>query len=263
MVRQRPMSLLVAIMTLVGGGVTEAQEATPGLPPTLRVLTAADEMPEMFSFEPSEAPGLERELIEGFCRLHGLRLESVPVRDFGQIISMLERGEGDVITGIVVTPKRRERIDFTSQLFPIRHLIVTRQPDGPVSDPSVLRSLRVGVIPGTSWEDVAIDAGVPDDRRVAFTDADALFDGLRDGRVRAVVVPLFDFALARKRDAALVAGAFVGPKGSAAFGVRKTAPQLLGALNSYLSVTRQSRHHLMFRYLDERALSLIALARKD
>lgn len=261
--RQRRMNLLVAIVGLVGVAAAGAEEATPGLPPTLRVLTAADEMPEMFSFDPSRPPGLERELIEGFCRLQGLRFESVPVRDFDQIISMLERGEGDVITGIVATPERRERIDFTSEVFPMRHLIVTRQPDGPVSDPNDLLSLRVGVIHGTSWEDVVIGAGVPAKQRVAFADAGALLAGLRDGTIDAVVVALFDFALARKRDAALIAGAFVGPRGSAAFGVRKTDTPLLGALNSYLAATRQSRHHLMFKYLDESALSLIALARRD
>jgi len=261
--RQRRMSLLVAIAALLGVTAAGAQEATPGLPPTLRVLTAADEMPEMFSFDPSKPPGLERELIEGFCRLHGLGFESVPVRDFDQIISMLERGDGDVITGIVATPARRERIDFTSEVFPMRHLIVTRQPIEPVADPDDLRSLRVGVIPGTSWEDVVIGAGVPDEQRVAFADAGALLSGLRSGAVDAVVVALFDFALARKRDAALTAGAFVGPRGSAAFGVRMADTPLLDALNSYLTATRHSRHHLMFKYLDESALSLIALARRD
>ena len=69
----------------------------------------------------------------------------------------------------------------------MRHLIVTRRPAGPVSDPDDLRSLQVGVIPGTSWEEVVVDAGVPEDQRVAFPDAVALLDGLRDGKVDAVV----------------------------------------------------------------------------
>jgi ABC-type amino acid transport substrate-binding protein len=255
--------MLAVMAALSCSGPAQAQDATPGLPPTLRVLTAADEMPEMFSFDPSTPPGLERELVEGFCRMHGLGFESVPVVDFDQIISMLERGEGDLITGIVATPARREWIDFTSEVFPMRHVIVTRRPNDPVTEPDDLKDLRVGVIPGTTWEDVAIGAGVPEERRVPFSDARLLFAGMRDGTIDAVVVPIFDFALARKRDDRLAAGAFVGPRGYAAFGVRKTDTLLRDALNHYLEATRQSRHHLMFRYLDEDALSLIALARRE
>jgi ABC-type amino acid transport substrate-binding protein len=257
--RLRAMSVLGIVVSLISGGA-EAQE---GLPSTLRVLTAADEMPEMFSFDPSTPPGLERELIEGFCRLHGIGFESVPVQDFAQIISMLERGEGDLITGIVATRARRERIDFTTEVFPMRHVIVSRQPREPITDRDELRNLRVGVIPGTTWEEVAVGAGVPDDLRVPFSEAGALFAGLREGEIDAVVVPIFDFSLARKRDEALTAGAFIGPRGHAAFGVRKSDTRLREALNAYLETTRQSRHHLMFRYLDEDALSLIALARRE
>ena len=90
--------------------------STPTDDRTLRVLVATDEMPEMFSFEASGPPGFERELLAGFCRVHGLALEVVPVRDFDQIIPMLLRGEGDVIAGIVDTPARRERIAFSSEV---------------------------------------------------------------------------------------------------------------------------------------------------
>jgi len=79
----------------------------------LRVLVAADEEPEMFSFEPGSAPGLEREMIEGFARLHGMRLEVVPVTNFDQIIPTLRAGQGDVILGIVDTEARRELVGFT------------------------------------------------------------------------------------------------------------------------------------------------------
>lgn len=101
-----------AFVALVLGLAVAAQatEPTPGLPPRLRVLVPADEMPEMFSFEPKGQPGFERELVEGFCRIHGLALDVIKVADFEEIIPMLLRGEGDVITGIVDTPARREKI---------------------------------------------------------------------------------------------------------------------------------------------------------
>jgi ABC-type amino acid transport substrate-binding protein len=228
----------------------------------LRVLVASDETPEMFSFEDTARPGFERELIEGFCRIHGLRLEVRPVSDFDRIIPMLLAGEGDVITGIVDTKERRQSVAFTSEVYPVRHLAVARAPKrAPRSDE--LRALRVGVIPGTSWEQAAAEAGVPKAKRVTFRDADALLGGLRAGEVDAIVMALLDFALAQKRDPALVAGGFVGGATSAALAVRPGDARLREALDGYLQGMRHARHALMFKYLSEEALSLIALARRE
>ena len=75
---------------------------------------------------------------------------------------------------------------------------------------------------------------------------------------------LLDYSLARKRDAELVAGAFVGPDGlGAPSGCGQGDGRLAEALNGYLEGMRQARHHLMFKYLDEESLSLIALARRE
>jgi ABC-type amino acid transport substrate-binding protein len=260
---QRAVKLVVAGAVILTALEGVAAEPTPGLPAKLRVLVAADEMPEMFSFAEKGQPGLERELLEAFCRIHGLSMEVLSVRDFDQIIPMLLRGEGDVISGIVDTPTRRQRVAFTGELFPVRHLAVTRRPGPAVPRAEDLRALRVGVIPGTSWEQAATDAGVPDAKRIAFRDADALLAGLRAARVDAVVMALLDYALAAKRDPELVAGAFVGTGLSAAFAVRPRDGRLLEALNGYLEGTRQARHALMFKYLSEEALSLIALARRE
>jgi membrane-bound lytic murein transglycosylase F len=261
---QHPMRALVAAaaVLLVAGGAV-AREASPGLPPTLRVLVATDEMPEMFSFEPTGDPGFERELLEGFCRVHGLTFEVVPVRDFDTMIPMLLQGEGDVIAGIVDTPARREAVAFSSEVFPLRHMAVSRRPRGPVPNGDALRDLRVGVIPGTSWEEAVVEAGVPVDGRVPFRDAEELLVGLREGEVDALVMALLDYTLAHKRDPDLIAGGFIGPTASAAFGVRKGDKALLEMLNGYLDGMRQARYHLMFKYLDEDSLSLIALARRD
>jgi ABC-type amino acid transport substrate-binding protein len=254
---------LAAGMLAVFAATAHAVEPTPGLPSRLRVLVPSDEMPEMFSFDPKGQPGFERELIEGFCRIHGLTLDVVKVPDFEQIIPMLQRGEGDLITGIVDTEARRRKVAFTSEVFPVRHMAISRRPHSVVRTLDDLRALRVGVIPGTTWEQAVIEAGVPKSRRVAFRDAELLVAGLRSRKVDAVVMTVFDFALAKKHDSELLAGAFVGKAGTAALAVRPDDARLLEALNGYLQGIRQARHTLLFKYLSEEALTLIAQARRE
>jgi ABC-type amino acid transport substrate-binding protein len=174
---------------------------------------------------------------------------------------MLLAGEGDVITGIVATASRRQKVAFTSEVVPVRHVAVTRRPGPFLSRAEDLRALRVGVIPGTTWDEEA--TRVPGSRRVAYRDLEALVEGLRRGESDAAVMTLLDFTLAQNRDAELVAGPFVGPFSSAALAVRHDDKPLLGALNGYLEGMREARHALMFKYLSEEALSLIALARRD
>jgi len=262
--RRRVMRWTLAACTLACCAATVAAvEPTRGLPARLRVLVPADEMPEMFSFETKGEPGFERELIEGFCRIHGLTLDVVQVKDFDQIIPMLQRGEGDVITGIVDTEARRQKVAFTSEVFPVRHMAISRRPGPAVKQVDDLRAIRVGMIPSTTWEQAVIDAGVPKSKRVAFRDAERLIAGLRSGQVDAVVMTVFDFALAKRHDPELVAGAFVGKPGAAALAVRQQDARLLEALNGYLVGMRQARHTLLFKYLSEEALTLTAQARRD
>ncbi len=254
--------LVVVAAVVLSVAAVGAAGPTPGLPARLRILVTADEMPEMFSFASSGPPGLERELVEGFCRVNGLSLEVVPVRDFDEIIPMLLRGEGDLVTGIVDTKARRQKVAFTDEVFPVRHLVVTRRPRPAVTRVEDLRALRVGVIPGTSWGQATVEAGVAKGNRVSFRDTDALLAGLRAGQADAVVMALLDFALASKRDPRLEAGTFLGSSLSAAWAVRPADATLLAALDGYLKAMGQARHALMFRYLSEEALSLIALARR-
>jgi ABC-type amino acid transport substrate-binding protein len=253
---------VVAALALIASAAG-ARAAEPGLPSRLRVLVASDSMPEMFSFDGKGKPGFERELIEGFCRLQGIALEVIQVPDFEQIIPMLLRGEGDMITGIVDTTARRQKVAFSSEVFPVRHMAITRRPGPSARSLDELRGLRVGTIPGTTWEQAVVDAGVPKQKRTSYRDAELMLAGLRAGEVDAVVVTVFDFALAKKHDPELVAGTFVGRAAAAALAVRHADSRLLEAVNGYLRGMQQARHTLMFKYLNEEALTLIAQARRE
>ena len=45
---------------------------------TLRLIAVREEAPEMFSFSDTGEPGFEREIAEGFARLHDLKVQAVP-----------------------------------------------------------------------------------------------------------------------------------------------------------------------------------------
>lgn len=230
----------------------------------LRVLVSSDEMAEMFNFADEGEPGLEREMVEAFARAHGLGLEVVQVDNFETIIPALLEGRGDLITGIIDTPARREQVAFTAETLPARHVAVTRAPLAPVDSEEKLAQVRVAVVTGTSWEDAAIAAGVPEERRVGFATVQEALAGLREGRVEAMVMSLPDFAHAQQADPELRAGSFVGPAASAAWAVRPDDTALRRALDEYIRNLRRSPSWsaMVLRYFSEGALRLVGQSRQ-
>jgi ABC-type amino acid transport substrate-binding protein len=232
---------------------------------SLKVLTGFDEQPELYSFAKAGEPGFEREIVEGFARLHRIQVESVPVTNFDEIIAMLNRGEGDLITGFVDTAGRRQSVAFTEEVLPSRHAVLTREPSPVIRNLEEFRKARVGVLPGTSWEAEAVAAGVPRSNLVPFTDMKELLAQLKNGQVQATVMAVSDATLAVRRDAALQLGLFLGAPGHSAFGVRKKDPELLRTLNDYLANLRKgaSYSRLVVKYFGRDALRVLGRARKE
>lgn len=261
-------SLVVVALTAAGillpAAVVRADLAEIKGRGTLRVLASADEVPKMFDFQPGPHPGFEREIVEGFARLHRLELEVVRVDDFETIIPGLAAGKGDLIIGLIDTPERRKKIDFTSEVLPARHLAVNRKPAAPIETLPALRDGKVAVVGGTSWEAEARKAGVPEASLVAFSGTAELLEGLRSGKADAAVMSLSDYTLSAQADPALQAGLFLGEPTSAAWGVRKSDPQLKAALDEYLASLRRtpSWSRLVVKYFGEDALSVLGRAKK-
>jgi ABC-type amino acid transport substrate-binding protein len=252
--------------TVLGASADAADPLSLRVPGVLRVLASADEMPEVFSFLPRPPkPGFERELVEGFTRANRLEMRIVPVKNFDQIIPMLVKGEGDLIVGIVDTGPRRQKVSFTSETYPVRHLVVTRKPGPPVATLEEFRLRKVAVIPGTTWSDVTQEAGVGAANQLSVTDVNEALDALAKGRAQATMMTVFDFALAQQRDPALEAGLFVGTAGIAAWALRKEDLPLLKAINEYLFAVRTSptKSQMLVKYFSQEALELLRRARKE
>src|SRR5260221_14536323 len=115
----------------------------------------------MFSSDPTTTHGIEREMIEGFAKSHGLRLEVVPVVRFEQIIPNLNGRLGDVILGIVDTESRRAQVSFTDEVLPTRHVVVGVASRGQVRSLEQLRVQKVGVVTGSGLAQAAPQARIP------------------------------------------------------------------------------------------------------
>jgi ABC-type amino acid transport substrate-binding protein len=229
---------------------------------SLRVLVASDEQPEMFAIIPGAAPGFEREIIEGFSKTRRLKLEIVTVANFEQIIPMLNKGEGDLIMGIVETDSRRKQIDFTIETLPARHLVVSRAPQPPVTSLDEFRKAKVGVVAATSWAEAAAAAGAK--TPASFADLPQVLEALQTGKIGATVMSTPDFALAQRKDPSLRAGIFIGPPSHAAWGARKGDKALVDALNDYIFNMRSTPAwgQLVGRYFSNDALELFKRARR-
>jgi ABC-type amino acid transport substrate-binding protein len=221
----------------------------------IRVLAASDENPEWFSPRPSDRPGFEREVLEGFARLHKLRFEAVGVDRWDEAIPMLVQKKGDVLAGVNVTDARRKLIDFTAELLPARHVAVTRKPRRPVASEADLRTLTVAVVPQTTWAEAVTKAGIASSQVVTVADVPEALKALKAGRAAVAVVDILDFLQARRKDPELELGVTLGAALSSAWGVRKSDPELHQALDAYLADFRRSAgwSRLLVKYFGDDA----------
>ena len=110
----------------------------------LRVLCVlVAEEPEFFAHPPGDRPGFDREVLEGWARMHKLRLEVVRQTSWDALVPALLESKGDVIAGrFTATESRRKRIAFTAETFPTRNVVISRRPRPPVETPEQLRGRR-------------------------------------------------------------------------------------------------------------------------
>jgi membrane-bound lytic murein transglycosylase F len=204
---------------------------------TLRVLAAHDE--NWFSLEKTGPPGFEREVLEAFARLHGLKFEAVAVERWEEAIPMLVAGRGDLLAGVNDTPARRRTIDFTRELLPARSVVVSLKPAPVLTTLKQLRSARVAVVPDTTWAEAATQAGVAPLAQVRVAGVPEALASLRSGKATAAIIDIVDYLQQRRRHPDIQLGLSLGSAQSSAWGVRKSDPELRRALDAYLTEFRR------------------------
>ena len=231
---------------------------------SLRVLAVTSRDPDDF-FAPSAGVGFDREVLEAFARFHRLSLEVVPQTAWDALVPALLQGKGDVIAGrFTVTEQRRKAIAFTEEVFPTRNVVVTRRPHPAVTTVEQLRQVKVGTVKGTSLAEAVTAAGVPTANVDDSVPSGTLPAALKAGKVAAVVMGIEDAIAEQRRDPEIEVGAFLGPPGALAYGVRKQDTHLREALDEYLRNYRRSGNwsRLVVKYFSAQALDVLKKARE-
>jgi ABC-type amino acid transport substrate-binding protein len=256
---------LLAFLMASAGTITAADMGEVRERGVLRVLAASDEDPEWFSMAGGSTPGFEREILEGFARLHRLRFEVVPVNNWEDAIPWLVDGRGDILAGVNNTEARRKVIAFTSELLPAKNVVVSRRPAPAVRTLAELRASRVAVVPHTTWAEAVGQAGVMASRVESVEDVPAALAALRTGRATAAVMDVLDYLQQRRRDKDLQLGLTLGAAMSSAWGVGKDAPELRNALDAYLVGLRKSPawSRILVRYFGDDAPAALGRGVED
>ena len=232
---------------------------------TLRVLVNLDaRRPEFFSLAAGHAPGFDHEVVRAFAKIHGVKVEIVPVDGWDALVPALLAGKGDLVAGrFTATPSRREHIAFTREVFPYRLVVMTRKPHRVVRTLEELRTEKVGTTRGSSLVDALDAAGVPFDRRDDKIPTGAYVEALKTGRVTAAVWGLECAIPSRREDPDIQLGTFVGAPGSLAYGVRKEDVNLLRALDEHIGSLRRSPvyYSLVRKYFGEDAPQILEKVR--
>lgn len=260
MKRQALASLLLLVSTAAG-----AQDF-PDIKQrkTLRVITVAIRGggDELWSDDPQRS-GLEREMLQQFCAVHGLGMELVEVNSWSDLVPALLEGKGDIIAGrVTVTARRKQDIDFAVPFFPTRMVLLSYRPHHPViTAVDDLKGGRIGTVKGTSMEETLRNARLPATIDASFPPG-TLPESLRTGKAPVVALGI-EQAIPELKDPNVQLGIFVGPPSGLAWGVRKGSPALKNELDAFVNAFLASGqwNKLVVRYFGASAPQLLKKAR--
>lgn len=254
-------ALVLGVALLAGNGFADLDAIRASGRLRVLVVQRAD---EFYRVSPEGDSGFDREILEGFARRAGLRLETVPVDGWDQVFDALLKGQGDVIAGhLTATETRRKRMAFTEEVFPSRHVVVTYRPHRVVQNLEELRREKVGTVRGTSMEELIRESGVPPSN-VHEVPVGSLPEQLRTGRVTATVFGVEGAIVWRRSDPNIQIGAFIGPPLSLAYALRQEDVGLRAALNEHIRAIRGSRRWSMLvaKYFGSEATEILRRARE-
>jgi len=252
---------LCTVLTLLAVARANADLAEVRKRTQLRVLVA-DTPLAFFAWPPATPPGLEREILQGFARLHEVRVAFVRMESRAALLSALAGGEGDVAAGGLCALEASD-VAYSAEVLPSRYVVVSRRPAQTVLTLDELRQHRLAIARGRGMAEALAAAGATGANVDESLDSAALLPALKAGRISACVLRVEEAIPAQRADPELQLGMYVGGKLSLAFALRKGDEQLRSALSEYVRNVRRSAawNRLVVSYFGASAADILKASR--
>ena len=184
------LALVMALGLLAGCGSSnsdtnsDANTSGDDAAKTKLVVATSPDFPPFESLEGGEVVGIEVDILNKIAEKMGMELD-IQQMDFDSVIPGVQAGKFDVgMSGITVTDKRKENVDFSSVYFMAAQAIVVTADSG-ITGKADLEGKKVSVQTGTTAEEYCMGNGY---EVLAFTANNDAAAALTAGKVDAWVV---------------------------------------------------------------------------
>ena len=180
------LALVMALGLLAGCGSSNSDTNTSGddAAKTKLVVATSPDFPPFESLEGGEVVGIEVDILNKVAEKMGMELD-IQQMDFDSVIPGVQAGKFDVgMSGITVTDKRKENVDFSSVYFMAAQAIVVTDGSS-ITGKADLEGKKVSVQTGTTAEEYCMGNGY---EVLAFTANNDAAAALTSGKVDAWVV---------------------------------------------------------------------------
>lgn len=184
------LALVMALGLLAGCGSSNSDNNTPAgddasdAAKTKLVVATSPDFPPFESLEGGEVVGIEVDILNKIAEKMGMELD-IQQMDFDSVIPGVQAGKFDVgMSGITVTDKRKENVDFSSVYFMAAQAIVAADGSS-ITGKADLEGKKVSVQTGTTAEEYCMANGY---EVLAFTANNDAAAALTAGKVDAWVV---------------------------------------------------------------------------
>mgnify|MGYP001095406530 CR=1 FL=1 len=159
------LALVMALGLLSGCGSSNSDSNTPSgddasdaAAKTKLVVATSPDFPPFESLEGSEVVGIEVDILKKVAEKMGMELD-LQQMDFDSVIPGVQAGKFDLgMSGITVTDKRKENVDFSSVYFMAAQAIVVADGSS-ITGKADLEGKKIAVQTGTTAEEYCMDNG--------------------------------------------------------------------------------------------------------